>query len=111
MVGARRDSRKETYWRRQLQKQKASGLSLRAFCRQHALAESAFYYWRREIEWRDREHNRTATRAFVPVEVKTPAHAPSIEVALACGHVVRLRPGFDADTLRKLLALLEESSC
>jgi transposase-like protein len=111
MVGAQRDPRKEAHWRRQLQKQSASALSVREFCQQHGLAESAFYYWRREIERRDDERIGVGKPAFLPVEVKTPANESAIEVALVSGHVLRLRSGFDADTLRELLTLLEEPSC
>jgi transposase len=111
MVGAQRDPRKEAHWRRQLRKQKASGLSVREFCQQAGLAESAFYYWRREIERRDREGNGVGKPAFVAVEVRTPTQASAIEVTLTSGHVVRVRGGFDADTLRQLLAVLEEPSC
>jgi hypothetical protein len=111
MVGAQRDPRKEAHWRRQLQKQKSSGMSVREFCQHQSLAESAFHYWRREIERRDREGNGVGQPAFLAVEVKTPGYESSIEVALASGHVVRVRGGFDADTLRQLLAVLEEPSC
>jgi hypothetical protein len=110
MVGAQRDPRKEAHWRRQIQNQSASALSVREFCQQHGLAESAFYYWRREIERRDCESNGVGKAAFVPVTVAAVMEA-AIEVALASGHVVRVRAGFDADTLRQLVALLEELSC
>ena len=111
MVGAQRDPRKEAHWRRQVQKQKASGLSVREFCEQKGLVESAFYYWRREIEQRNREGSGVGKSAFLPIEVEAPAHESAIEVALASGYVVRVRGGFDADTLRQLLAVLEEPSC
>jgi hypothetical protein len=105
-----RDLRKEALWRRYLQQHQKSGLSVRAFCSRQGLAESAFYFWRREIERRDGEVSVTRQAAFVPVVVQAVAESP-IEVTLASGHVVRLRSGFDADTLRQLLAMLEEPSC
>ena len=36
---------------------------------------------------------------------------PAIEVVLAQGRLLRVRPGFDAAMLRQLLRLLEEPSC
>jgi hypothetical protein len=50
---------------------------------------------------------RTTTARFVPVRV-TPAPTRSIplELVLASGRVVRVPCGFDADTLRQLLAVL-----
>jgi transposase len=105
-----RDPRKEAHWRRQLRQQDASGLSVREFCQAKELVESAFYYWRREIERRDRESGGVGKAAFVPVAVEAVTEA-AIEVALTSGHVVRVRAGFDADTFRQLVALLEEPSC
>jgi hypothetical protein len=53
--GSRRDPAKERFWRNTLQRQEATGLSIREFCAQHNLAENAFYSWRSEIRRRDRE--------------------------------------------------------
>jgi hypothetical protein len=85
---------------------RASGLSVRAFCARHGLATASFYNWRRLLQ------RRAAAQppAFVPVQVV--ADAPSdrtgaLEVALLNGRTVRVAPGFDAPTLRRLLAVLE----
>jgi transposase len=108
--GNERDPRKEAFWRKELRTQGASGQSARVYCRQRGLMESAFYFWRREIERRDRETRDRRTSAFVPMVVEPTPETP-IEVTLCRGHVMRVRAGFDADTLRQLLALLEEPSC
>lgn len=62
-------------------------------------------------------------RDFVPVQVvasatpsMTPATAPavrvgSIELVLGAGRVVRVPAGFDAATLQRLLAVLEDRPC
>jgi hypothetical protein len=51
----------------------------------------------------------------VPVEVVAdamPVQASLLEVVLADGRAVRVAPGFDATTLRRLLAVLEgEGPC
>lgn len=69
MANRNRDAGRERFWRSTLTRQAASGLSVRAFCRQEELAESAFYAWRRTIAQRDREqegaqkrHHTTAQR-------------------------------------------------
>ena len=52
--------------------------------------------------------------AFVPVQVvadAVPAQASALEVVLADGRTVRVAPGFDAATLRQLLAVLEGRPC
>ena len=107
--GRARDERKEQHWRRCIGQWRASGLSVRAFCARHGLATASFYNWRRVLE------RRAADQAtFVPVEVvagAVPAHATGLEVVLADGRAVRIAPGFDAATLRRLLAVLEGRPC
>ena len=51
----RRDGVKEAFWRGRVEGQAKSGLGVRAFCQQQALAENSFYAWRRELAVRDRE--------------------------------------------------------
>ena len=109
------DRGKERFWRRVLRQWRRSALSIREFCAAHGLAEPSFYAWRRTIAERDqearRQPNRRRRRAasappiFVPVRV---AAAVALEVELGSGRVVRVPPGFDAATLRQLLAVLEE---
>ena len=56
MAGRRdRDFGKERFWRRTLRQWRRSGLSVRAFCAEHVLAEASFYAWRRIVAQRDQE--------------------------------------------------------
>ncbi|MBV9383095.1 MAG: hypothetical protein JO242_20810 [Streptosporangiaceae bacterium] len=105
-----RPSRKEAFWRQILRQWQSSGLSVRAFCAVHGLGEANFYAWRRTIAQRDGQ-----TAAFVPVRVvpDPPAEPAADEAGRALELVVgrrrvRIGPGFDAPTLQRLLALLEE---
>jgi hypothetical protein len=103
--GRPRDARKEQQWRRWIGQRQQSGLSVRAFCAHHDLAQPNFYAWRREIRQRD-----AAAGTFVPVRV-VPDDEPSpspFEVVLPGGRTLRVPPGFDAAALRQLLAVLEE---
>jgi hypothetical protein len=55
---------------------------------------------------------KSETASFVQVTVDDGGVARmSIEVVLAKGRRLRVRPGFDANTLRQLLRVLEESTC
>ena len=77
-------------------------------CARYRLAEPRFYAWRRQL----RQRHRPVTD-FVPVRVlATPEAAAEqvLEVVLASGRRLRVPPGFDAATLRHLLAVLEETS-
>jgi transposase len=104
--GRPRDPRKEQQWRRWMHRWQHSGLSVRAFCARHGLAQPSFYAWRRALQ------SRAAATPFVPVRVvpdEESALAASVEVVLSGGRRLHIRPGFDPATLRQLLAVLEEA--
>jgi hypothetical protein len=82
---------------------------VRTFCERRGLAVASFYAWRRALERR-----AAAKAAFVPVQVVADAvstQASALEVVLTDGRTVRVAPGFDAATLRQLLAVLEGRPC
>ena len=109
--GRPRDPRKEQFWRRWIRQWQRSGLGVQAFCTRHGLAVATFYAWRRTLAQRD-----TSALRFVPVHV-TPAPQPqttpetpcALELVLDLHRRLRVGPGFDAPTLQRLLALLEET--
>jgi hypothetical protein len=127
--GSRRDPVKERFWRDTLQRQEASGLSVREFCARHSLAETAFYSWRAEIQRRNQESGRSAIRSqresrvramkaaslkakaaspagrpkFLPVAVTNVATASFVEIALPSGVLVRVGGDCDRQTLRTVL--------
>ena len=107
--GRARDERKERQWRHWIGEWQTSGLSVRAFCDRRGLTVASFYAWRRVLE------RRAAEKAtFVPVQVLPDAvqtQTSALEVVLADGRTVRVTPGFDAATLRQLLAVLEGRPC
>ena len=109
MARHQRDLKREQTWRRHIERQRSSGLTVRDYCLDHGLHESAFYFWRRTLADRDRE----AGPAFVPVTVvgpTRPAVSP-IDIHLADGRRVRVRPGCDRELLALVLSALEEPSC
>jgi hypothetical protein len=105
--GRPRDPRKGQHGRRLIQQGRHSGLSVRAFCDRHQLTPPTFSSWRRLLRLRD-----ASAACFVPVQVvpdREPGLAGGVDVVLAGGRRLRVAPGFDPDTLRQLLALLEEA--
>jgi transposase-like protein len=96
---------REQMWRRHIDRQHASGLTIRDYCQLHGLNEHSFYSWRRTIAERDRQ----AAPAFLPVAVvdapAQPHHSP-IEIRLADGRRVRVRTGCDRALLADVLAIL-----
>jgi len=108
-LGRVRDEQKEQQWQRRIERWRASGLSVRAFCARHGLATASFYHWRRMLQRR-----AAGEPAFVPVQVvadAVPTQPSALEVVLAGGRTVRVAPGFDVATLCQLLSVLEGRPC
>jgi hypothetical protein len=53
MRPAKRDPRKEAFWRRVIHGQPRCGLSIRAWCAHRQVRESSFFWWRRELARRE----------------------------------------------------------
>lgn len=118
--GSRRDASKERLWQGRVVRWRRSGLSVREFCRREALSEPLFYSWRRELARREMSESLAARRQgpaqasrFVPVQVvaSRPVQTSAIEIVLPRGRRLRVRPGFDRDTLQAVLDLLEQRPC
>jgi transposase-like protein len=118
--GKGRDRRREARWRRIVRRHGRSGLSVREFCRRGKLTETAFYFWRRELQRRQAEPeqhgpaDRAATPAFVPVQVEDRSAASAdgrIVIELAGSQRVHVTPPVDCKALADVLAVLEGRSC
>ena len=104
-----RDQSKEQCWRRWLQEWRDSGLTVREFCEWRGLREASFYAWRRTLDQRGIE-----AVTFVPVRVvaeEQSATDAALVLVLPGNRLVRVAPGFDAATLQRLLAVLEDKPC
>lgn len=124
--GKRRDRRREARWRRIVRRQATSGLGVREFCRDGGLAESAFYYWRRELRRRQAERTAESAEAgrrsgagdvpaFVPVRVSADGPAGTggptgsagrIEIDLPGGRRVCATAPIDRGALADVLTVL-----
>ena len=80
-----------------------SGLSASEFAAGAGLDPERLYRWRARL------HGKGAERARF-VEVVASAQPCWVEVVSPSGHVVRLPDVFNEDTLRKVLAVLDERS-
>ncbi len=136
----RSDPQKQVQWEEAVRRWRESGQSVRDYCRAAGVRESAFYFWRAELE---RRHSsgavsrprckasrvmpavRLAKRlsplpcvapSFLPVhivehgEAETPTPC-GVEIMLTQGRTVRVWPGFDRQALADVLAVLEARSC
>ena len=97
-----------TKWRGLVSEQSQSGQTVATFCHERGLLYSLFYDWKKRL--REGEAAK-----FVEVKVKepcnqarpAPGHGPAIEIRLNKGRSLLVEPGFDANHLCALLAVLE----
>ena len=110
------------FWRGKLREQAGSGLSVSAFCRREDFSPNSFYRWRRILAEGDgstgsrrRPSEPAPEDVFAPVSVvgqaPTEASETSIELVLRSGRLIRVGPGFDSETLVRLVDILDSSSC
>jgi len=109
-VGNVRDTKKEAYWRRQFVEHRSSGKSVAEFCRRRRIPLHQFYWWKRRLASLD-DQGRTgqdqSESGFVPVRLPVFTFSTGmIEIVHPGGCVVRIPPGFDADSLRRVLGTL-----
>jgi hypothetical protein len=112
------DPCKQQHWLQHVRRWHASQLSVRDYCQRHRLGEASFYSWKRRLLQRGLlgDSARAAAPANAPLflPVAVPAADPMtrrIELVSPAGWTVRLAVGFDAATLRQLLAVLGEQPC
>jgi hypothetical protein len=124
-------------WAALIDQWRQSGLSLPAFCRLHGLSRGTMQNWvykpalKRAVEQARRETQATVadpllvdgpppcepSPAFLPVHVaevtpaSPPTHRTGVEVVLGAGRRVLLEAGFDSETLRRVVAVLEGRPC
>jgi hypothetical protein len=92
-------------WGQIIEQQRASGLSVAAFCRQHLVPVSSLYAWKRRFS------QDAVGHGFVEAKItRIPAAAEGagvIEVCLPGGRRLRVGRGFDPHLLRDVIAVLE----
>ena len=122
-----RDASKERRWLKLILLWQKSKLPIREFCQRRHLSEPGFYSWRRVLQQRgflqDLPAPKTAKHstdpkppAFVklilPADAEpAPPTATAIDLVLNERLLLRVRAGFDPDTLLQLVRLLEEPAC
>lgn len=120
--GTREAGTRELFWREHVAGWGRSGQSVREYCRAQGVTESGFHFWKRELKRRDevgghgggavsgcaqaRESAKEAPFAEVRFAVMGRDDAP-IEIVCSGTRRVQVRPGFDEETLMRVLAVLE----
>ncbi len=94
-----------------LNQYRRSGLSLLAFAHKHHLCYSTLMRWRKRLG--QRAQSQTAAKVppspkFVPVHLEPePAPCASYVLSLSGGRSLKIPPGFESESLRRLLRVLE----
>ncbi len=120
-MARRYNKEREEYWRGLVRDQKASGLSISAFCRERKVPAASFFNWRRKLADRDRPvelkavkgHKDTAAK-FVSLELPPSPPATSrvgCEVVLPNGCRLIVPMQCDAGWLGEILGALQEKTC
>ena len=97
----------EQFWRRHLELQRLSGMTIRDYCRQHALRETSFYAWRRIIrEGRSGSYSQSTVGSkesgdYSFDETATTDYSATQVVAYSLSEFTLVETGVDADTTRE----------
>jgi hypothetical protein len=100
--------KREQYWKEQVMASKASGLKQMQYCREHQLSKHAFVYWKLKLLGKD-----AIPATLVPVsahQLRRIQHgdgAGQIRLVVGERYHVEVAPGFNAQTLQEVLAVLE----
>ena len=121
-TGGRR--RSEAEWRSQVEAWRTSGRGIEEFCHGRGLSASTFRWWRWRLSSADRVDgggDSSATlgseRSWIAVDLGAPARAPeatssrAYELRWPDGLTLLVPADFDRESLVRLLAALEVSSC
>ena len=102
-MAKQRSGEREAFWREQVGRQAACGLSVRQFCEERRLSEPSFYAWRRTLKERDQGP------AFVPVMLapQVVSSGSRITIELRGGRVVHLSETMATERVVALLRGLE----
>jgi hypothetical protein len=113
----KQDAEKARHWQNMIREAARSGLSVREFCRRQRLTVSQFYWWQRRLKLqhtvarRRRRGGGPNPASFVLVSENGENLAAGIELVLGDGRRLRISRGVDEETLRAVLAALEQPAC
>ena len=106
--------RRPPYWKEARAKEllraaASSRLSLRAFAEREGLPLARLVRWQARLQ--PAAQQQTVFREITPVPRVQPQGASCLELVLAGGRVVRVPVGFDGESLRRLVGVLEGTPC
>lgn len=103
---------RQRYWRKVIERQRASGQSIVGFCAQEKLCPASFHAWKRRLGRPEGTGGgKTSGQALVPVQIvgDPPGRVRSLEVQWPSGVVLRVY-GCEAATIGTVVATISASS-
>ena len=97
-------SDRAAYWRRLVERQAQSGLSIARFCEQEDVSPASFYNWRRRLAEEADERP-----AFLPVQVRADLGS-ALEIVLPGAVTIRVPDGTARQTIVDALAAVEATA-
>lgn len=116
MPGKQSDE-KRLYWQEIIDRQGASGVSVREFCAAEGISEPSFYAWRRRLGKPPRGGKRSETSSpcgsrngqdFIPLKLLEPSG--TVEVVHPSGYRIRVTGEVDVRGLQRILDVVDERS-
>lgn len=112
-------------WCNHVEAQGKSGLSAAAYCREHGVSRRSFYRWRGIFNAEDGTRSasglgdapKACAKPATFAEVRVASLDAAVNAASGIGVVLQgerrlqVDPGFDEDTLRRVVAVLESLPC
>jgi transposase-like protein len=96
-------------WRQIIGRQRPSGLTVAAYCRDLGIKDSAFYAWKRRLR-SPAKSNRSSAPVFVEVKPPKTLATGAIEICLPGERRLLVQRGFDKDLLIDLVRTLEATA-
>jgi hypothetical protein len=95
-------------WRKIIDRQQTSGMTVARYCRDRGFTECSFYNWKKRLRGASRSRlKQLPSPAFVEVTPSNPAKTDAIEILLRGSRRLRVGPGFDHQLLLDLIQTLE----
>lgn len=98
------------FWQMAIETCYSSGLTIRQFCKQEGLAESAFYSWRRKLlKTNNSETNKTEESLEPFIQVSMPQERPGIlELVLISGNTLKIPHDIGSKNLTDVISALSK---
>ena len=115
-MARKKHTEKELHWRKIVDRQAGSGLSIRQYCAKARISQPSFYAWRKKLlerghddprgrQSRRRTDGQESDREFIRLQLRDSASA--IEVIHPLGYRVRVSGEVNLTALRQVLEVLD----